>query len=202
MERHRKVWADGYGCPPFSLYCDTLECLCLAQIIIYFAVEDNKMIRIATKEDASRLAEILIFAKRMAYSNIFNNYKVSFWDMQVLPLALEYMEKPQMLENVYVFEDEVIKGMIKISYNKSDNYFEINELYIDPFFQNQHIGSHFIKHIEAMASSLGLTNIILWVLEKNQSARSFYAKHGFMATSDKKLEDGTTEYILKYLKKI
>lgn len=160
------------------------------------------MIRIATKEDASRLAEILIFAKRMAYSNIFNNYKISFGEMQVLPLALAYIEAPETLENVYVFEDEVIKGMIKISYDKSAHYFEINELYIDPFFQNQHIGSHFLKYVEAIAFSLGFTNIILWVLEKNQNARNFYAKHGFIVTSDQRLEDGTMEYILKYQKEL
>lgn len=164
--------------------------------------EDNKMIRCATKEDASRIAEILIFAKRMAYSDIFNNYKISFWEMQVLPLALEYIEKPEMLENVFVFEDEVIKGVMKISYDKKSMHFEINELYIDPFFQNQHIGSHFIKYSEEMASSLGFSTIHLWVLEKNQNARNFYTKQGFKLTSDKKLEDGTTEYILRYQKEL
>lgn len=160
------------------------------------------MIRNATKEDASRLSEILIFAKRMAYSNIFNNYKISFWEMQVLPLALEFIEKPEMLENVFVLEDEVIKGMVKISYDKICKYFELNELYIDPFFQKQCIGSLLIKYVEEIASSLGFTNIVLWVLEKNQNARSFYAKHGFIFTSDKKFEDGTTEYILKYQKEL
>lgn len=122
--------------------------------------------------------------------------------MQVLPLALDYIEKPELLENVYVLEDEVIKGMTKISYNKSDEYFEINELYIDPFFQNQQVGSHLIKYVEDTASSLGFKNMILWVLEKNQMARNFYTKHGFIFTSDKKPEDGTTEYILKYQKEI
>ena len=35
------------------------------------------MIRAASKKDASRLAEILIFAKRMAYRPIFQNDIVS-----------------------------------------------------------------------------------------------------------------------------
>ncbi|MEG2192064.1 MAG: GNAT family N-acetyltransferase [Oscillospiraceae bacterium] len=160
------------------------------------------MIRLAMKEDASRLAEISIFAKRMAYSDIFNDYKVSFSEMLVLPLALEYIEKPEMLNNLYVFEDEVIKGMMKISYDKDDNYFEINELFVDPFFQNHHVGSQFASYVEELARSLGFTNLILWVLEKNQNARNFYAKNGFALTSEKKLEDGTTEYILKYLKEL
>lgn len=45
------------------------------------------MVRKATKMDASRLAEILIFAKRTAYRPIFQDDLVSFNEMQVLDLA-------------------------------------------------------------------------------------------------------------------
>lgn len=44
-------------------------------------------IRKATLQDVSRIAEILIFTKRMNYRFIFRNDKVSFGEMQVLPLA-------------------------------------------------------------------------------------------------------------------
>ena len=44
------------------------------------------MIRKATKEDASRLAEIQIYAKRYSYRSIFQNDEVSFNEMQVLSL--------------------------------------------------------------------------------------------------------------------
>ena len=52
------------------------------------------MIRKATKEDASRLAEIQIYAKRYSYRSIFQNDEVSFNEMQVLKLALFY-QSPQ-----------------------------------------------------------------------------------------------------------
>lgn len=44
------------------------------------------MIRRAEIKDSSRLAEILIFAKRTAYREIFKNDNVSFNEMQVLDL--------------------------------------------------------------------------------------------------------------------
>ena len=47
------------------------------------------MIRRATPDDASRIAEILIFAKRTNYRSIFLNDFVSFHEMQVYPLAKE-----------------------------------------------------------------------------------------------------------------
>ena len=49
-------------------------------------------IRKATINDVSRLAEILVFTKRMHYRPIFQNDKVSFGEMQVLPLAQEYIK--------------------------------------------------------------------------------------------------------------
>ena len=49
--------------------------------------EQIKLIRQATISDASRIAEILIFTKRMNYRTIFQNDKVSFGEMQVYPLA-------------------------------------------------------------------------------------------------------------------
>ena len=47
------------------------------------------MIRPAIPEDASRIAEILVFSKRTNYRSIFHNDAYSFGELQVLPLALE-----------------------------------------------------------------------------------------------------------------
>lgn len=44
------------------------------------------MIRRAAVEDASRIAEILVFTKRMNYRKIFQNDKVSFGEIQVYPI--------------------------------------------------------------------------------------------------------------------
>lgn len=158
------------------------------------------MIRKATIEDASRIAEILIFAKRMAYGHIFNDYKVSFGEMQVLPTALEYMENPDLLDGIFVFEEEAVKGLIRISLHDGDRCVEINELYIDPFFQNQQIGRQLLTFAETYAEKLGASKMMLWVLEKNGSARRFYEKNGFSFAGDQQLQEGTTEYKLNYCK--
>ena len=76
------------------------------------------MIRQATTADASRIAEILIFTKRVNYRNIFCNDKVSFGEMQVYPLAQRYMDNPQELDGIWVYDDEFVKGMIHISENQ------------------------------------------------------------------------------------
>lgn len=144
------------------------------------------MIRHATIADASRIAEILIFAKRMNYRNIFKNDKVSFGEMQVYPLAKRYIDNSDELKGMWVYDDEFVKGVIKI------NGKQIVELYVDSFFENQGIGSILIKYaIEQLDCDF------LWVLEKNIKAIRFYQKHGFVITEEKQYERGTIEYIVK-----
>ncbi len=144
------------------------------------------MIRQATIADASRIAEILIFTKRMNYRAIFCNDQVSFGEMQVYPLAKKYIDNPQELDGIWVYDDEFVKGMIHISGN------QISKLYVDSFFENQGIGSSLIQFAtEQMHCDF------LWVLEKNSKAQRFYQRHGFALTNEKKYQEGTTELVVK-----
>ena len=72
------------------------------------------MIRKATIQDSSRIAEILVFTKRVNYRSIFHDDKVSFGEMQVYPLAKQYMDDPSKLANIWVYDDEFVKGLIHI----------------------------------------------------------------------------------------
>ena len=143
------------------------------------------MIRKATVDDSSRIAEILIFTKRVNYRSIFQNDKVSFGMMQVYPLAKEYIDDPGKLENIWVYDDEFVKGMIHIEGDL------IEELYIDSFFVNEGIGS---KLIEFAIQEKGCTKVK--VLEKNTNAIRFYERHGFKATGHKEVWPGTSEYVI------
>ena len=50
----------------------------------------------------------------MNYRKIFHNDRVSFGEMQVYPFAKEYIDTPDKLENIWVYDDEFVKGMIHI----------------------------------------------------------------------------------------
>ena len=141
------------------------------------------LIRKATIKDISRIAEILVFVKRMNYRVIFRNDAVSFGEIQVLPVAEQY-SKPEILENIRVYEAEgIVKGLIRIVEK------EVVELYVEHFFQGQGIGAELIE----FAKKEHDVNF-LWVLEKNANAIRFYEAHGFHLTDNKKLEEGTPEY--------
>ena len=57
-------------------------------------------IRQATIKDVSRIAEILVFTKRMNYRRIFHNDKVSFGEIQVYPLVQDMLNNPEKLRNI------------------------------------------------------------------------------------------------------
>lgn len=140
-------------------------------------------IRPASEQDISRIAEILIFAKRVAYRPIFQDDQVSFGEMQVLPLAQQYLSGRESLKGVFVYEDGFVRGLLHLLGE------EILQLYVDPFFQHQGIGG------ALMAFAQGKGARRLWVLEKNQGAIRFYQAQGFDFTGRRKLEEGTPEYI-------
>ena len=143
-------------------------------------------IRKATAADASRIAEILVFTKRMNYRHIFQDDKGSFGELQVLPLAQSYLADPKKLEHIWVYDDEIVKGMIHIEQDW------IEELYVDHFFHAAGIGA---KLIEFAIRKYRVR--YLWVLEKNHGAIRFYQSHGFSQTQERRLQEGTTEWLIK-----
>lgn len=147
-------------------------------------------IRKAGVRDLSRVAEIYVFNNRVNYLPIFKDETFSFGELQVVSLVDQYFKKDEIISNLYVFDNGLIRGFIQMKET------EICKLYVDSFFQNQGFGDQLIKYA---IKELGADH--LWALEKNTRAISFYQRYGFYLTGTKKFEEGTTEYIVKLLRK-
>ena len=142
------------------------------------------MIRQAAIRDISRIAEILVFVKRMKFRPIFQDDDYSFNELQVLTVAKQY-SAAEILNRIWVYDDGIVKGLIHIVDN------EIVELYVDYFFQDQGIGSQLMEFAKTHFPVR-----FLWAIEKNTDALRFYEAHGFHWNGQKKLEEGTTEYLI------
>ena len=140
----------------------------------HFGVSEN--IRKADINDASRIAEIIVFSKRKNYRHIFNDDIGSFVDLQVYPLAKSYIDNPKLLNDVFVYDDEFVKGVITIDGPL------IKELYVEPLFEGKGIGGKLIEFVKAKFNCHQL-----WVLDKNERAKSFYKQHGFNETNETRL---------------
>ena len=142
-----------------------------------------KNIRKATKDDLSRITEIIIFNYRLNFYPIFKDEIFYFKELQVLHLIDLY--KP-LLKNIFVYDDGAVKGFIHIDSQ------EVKKLFVEPILQGQSIGSALLQY------AIEKFNVnTLWVLEKNTRALSFYKRHGFQATNDQRLEEDTTEYLIR-----
>lgn len=146
-------------------------------------------IRKARVDDLSRTAEIYVFNNRINFFPIFKDEGFSFGELQVVSLVDHYFKKDEIIKNIYVFDDGLIKGFLQM------NETEICKLYVDTFFQNEGIGGELMEYA---IQELHADN--LWALEKNIRAIAFYQKHGFCVTDQKKLEEDTTEYLVKLVR--
>lgn len=147
------------------------------------------LIRSATEQDLSRIAEILVFVKRINFRPIFQDDSYSFGELQVLNVVRHYQNHPQLLEQTWVYDDGIVKGLIQIDGT------EVKTLYVDHFFQSEGIGAALldfaIEHFRVQ---------FLWALEKNVRALEFYNAHGFTAQGDWQYEEGTAEKLLKLIR--
>ena len=143
------------------------------------------MIRKASKEDLSRIAEIFVFNNRINYFPIFQDAGYSFGELQVVSVIDRYFSRDEVLRDIYVYDDGLVKGFLLLEGT------EIGKLYVEPCFQSQHIGQALIRFAIDRGADL------VWTLEKNTRAIAFYARHGFRPTGEKKFEEGTTEYLVE-----
>ena len=141
------------------------------------------MIRKSTETDLTRLAEISVFTKRVAYRPIFNDDKFSF-NVLTVPGVMDVLRMS--LDAIWVWEDSgIVKGFVHIEGD------EIKELYVDWFFQGEGVGTELLR----FAADRGCT--FLWVLERNKHAIRFYEKNGFYKTGEMLAWNDTGQFIIK-----
>lgn len=140
-------------------------------------------IRPATMDDLPRIAEIEVFNYRMNFYPIFRSDEFYFGEMTVpklMPLRADF------IPDILVYDDGVVKGFLH--YGGDD----VRRLYVEPVLQGQGIGAALLEYA---IRELHVSR--LWALEKNERAIAFYARHGFRPNGERKLEEGTDEYLIR-----
>lgn len=154
------------------------------------------MVRKAELRDVPRIAEMIIFGKRVAYRDIFRNDAVSFNQLQVVDLARTYCREPALLDNMLVYDDGIVKGVINRRY--TGDRVELFDFYVEPFFKGRGIGRQLLGRLIQEARQRGCTGVDLWVIGENAPARRFYERNGFSATGKTAPIEGTEQLDVHY----
>lgn len=158
------------------------------------------MIRPAETKDLSRIAEIIVFGKRVAYRDIFQNDYFSFKELQVMDLVETYRDNPELMKHMLVYDDGIVKGVINRKYH--ENAVEISEFYIELVFKRQGIGRKLLQYILEEERKMQRDKIYLWVVEENLPARRFYEANGLKASGATCLIEDTDKTDICYEMKL
>lgn len=155
------------------------------------------LIRPAEMADIDRIAEILVFAKRTAYRDIFQNDHAMFNSLRVVK-TYEELKTSAAIDNILVYDDGIIKGLIHHdTINEEDVYFD--SLYIDPFFQSNGIGPRLIFHLARWAVRNNFKHVYGWVLEGNERAINLYKRLNARFTGARKEFENSGKDILQFV---
>ncbi len=135
-------------------------------------------IRQAKRSDASRIAEMIVANYRKNFFPIFKNEEFYFGELNVIDVAREYTDNENILQDTYVYDDGVVKGMIRLDHD------EVVKLYVEPQFQGEKIGTKLLNFATTDKGAKWL-----WVLEQNERGIRFYKRNGFNFTGETMLED-------------
>lgn len=147
----------------------------------------SEMIRKATNNDLTRIAEIEVFNYRLNFYPIFRDDEFYFDELQV-PKRIEAFEA--LIGSIWVYDDGAVKGFVQV------NEQEIKKLFVEPVLQGNAIGAELLNFAVNVCNADHL-----WALEKNFRAIRFYERYGFCVTDEKKLEEDTTEYLIRMVRK-
>jgi ribosomal protein S18 acetylase RimI-like enzyme len=159
------------------------------------------MIRLATLEDARRIAEIQVASWQVAYRGI---------------LPDEYLEQINVEKREAVWRgccgkerevlwvgmrDDVVAGFCHVRASRDADAdsasAEVTSIYLDPAKWRRGLGRELMAAARTSASELGFEQISLWVLVENMAARQFYEAVGFRSDGCLKQEEGPGFYFNK-----
>jgi ribosomal protein S18 acetylase RimI-like enzyme len=140
-------------------------------------------VRAATPDDASRIADLNVRSWRDTYRGLVPDSYLSSLDPEAITRHVRQMTESGR-DTVLVAGDPDLLGFLWMSESRDSDArpgtAEIVALYVDPNHKRQGVGRALASASFDVARDRGFDTLSLWVFERNQQARAFYAALEFV----------------------
>ncbi|HLF60202.1 MAG TPA: GNAT family N-acetyltransferase [Acidimicrobiia bacterium] len=152
------------------------------------------MVRVALPADAGGIARVHIASWQVAYQGIFSRDFLGSLDIEVRTGWWEAL----LLRGervAFVADAEVgVAGFCLVGPSDDAGWGEILAIYVDPAHWRQGMGAALLTAGEIKLAGDGFERALLWVVERNERARAFYERQGWVKGRPIRLETiGGTE---------
>ena len=145
------------------------------------------MTRWAVPEDAPELADVHVTTWQVAYRGILDESFLLGLDRG----AREAWWRRFIAEGarVHVVGEERVVGFCHATGSADEGWGEVFSIYVHPEWWGSGLGHRLLAAGEDSLRRLGFDRALLWVLERNVRARSFYEGHGWVRGRPIRVED-------------
>ena len=166
-------------------------------------------VRFATAEDADAIAGVHVRSWQIAYRGLVPDATLD--NLDVAERATRWRSIfEQTGQDVFVLvEHDRIRGFCSLQPSRDEEHAdapvgEISAIYVDPPHWRRGLGRALCEAAMARARLRGFHDLVLWVLEENRGARSFYEELGFVrdgeVSSTRGFGNGVELSEVRYLK--
>ncbi|WP_028025324.1 GNAT family N-acetyltransferase [Enterovibrio calviensis] len=157
-------------------------------------------VRQAQLTDAKAIACIHVNSWKAAFSGLMPEAYIGGYTEETRTDEWRHILESQK-ECVFVAEanDQVV-GFLSYGESKKDKRtLDLSKLYLCPSIYGKRVGSLLMATLEDVAKASDIQRITLYVLDKNDAAKTFYTKHGFTFGSGYLSEEFNGETIIDVL---
>ncbi len=152
------------------------------------------MVRVAVPEDAGGIARVHIATWQATYQGVFSSDFLGSLDLDLRTGWWEALLLRGDRVTVVADGDEGVAGFSLIGASDDPGWGEVFAIYVDPGQWGLGIGWELLAASEIHLAEEGWEHALLWVLESNERARSFYERQGWVRGKPIRLETiGGTE---------
>jgi len=146
-------------------------------------------VRLATPDDASPLAAIHVRTWQTAYRGLIPDETLDSLDVAERAARWRSIIGDCRKDTFVAINDDGIVGFCSVEPSRNEaearqGVGELTSLYVDPDYWRKGAGRALCDAAIAQAQDRRFRELILWVLELNHAARSFYESMGFELDSD------------------